>query len=531
MKRLTACVGCCIVVCFQTASPANAIGGFLEVRDGRFVDHSGRHVILHGINIEEKSRARDYISWHGPEDYARMRQWGFNCIRFIITWDGVEPECGEYDESYLVKVDERIAWARQNGIYVMIDMHQDLWGRKQPIHGDGAPPWATFDEGKPHVPGKAVWSDAYFLSPMVQTAFDNFWANAPGPDGVGIQERFALAWRHVAARYADELAVAGYDLLNEPSPGTLLIAAALRAMPKTLEILGEDDSGDGLSLPELVERLKDPAARGELIEKVADVDAYRSFVDAAAPVFLMHERTQLQPMYQRVTDAIREVDSRHIVFLEPHIGTAGGMISRLEPVTAPDGKKDPQQALAPHAYDLTTDTRHIEQISIDRTEFILERSARNAREISMPALLGEWGAFHGTDKAVAAARASVRVLEKHLLSDTYWSFTKGIPDAPYFKSICRPYPMAVAGVIQSYGTNPETGEFNCVWLEPPEIDADTQIYLPTVWYPDGFEVTLEPSGTGYDTKSISPEDRSVYLLVEPAGEKTKRRLSVRPAEM
>jgi len=76
-------------------------------------------------------------------------------------------------------------------------MHQDLYSVK---YSDGAPPWATLDEGRPHQPG-AVWSDAYYTSEAVQTALDHFWANRPAADGVGLQDHYARVWRHVARRF------------------------------------------------------------------------------------------------------------------------------------------------------------------------------------------------------------------------------------------------------------------------------------------------------------------------------------------
>ena len=56
-------------------------------------------------------------------------------------------------------------------------------------------------------------------NPALQRAFDNFWAEPPGPDGVPLQEHYATALRAVAAAVADEPLVLGYDLMNEPWPG------------------------------------------------------------------------------------------------------------------------------------------------------------------------------------------------------------------------------------------------------------------------------------------------------------------------
>ena len=46
---------------------------------------------------------------------------------------------------------------------------------------------------------KAGFPANYTVMPALNRAFDHFWANDPGPGGVGLQDRYAAAWRHVAA--------------------------------------------------------------------------------------------------------------------------------------------------------------------------------------------------------------------------------------------------------------------------------------------------------------------------------------------
>jgi endoglycosylceramidase len=98
-------------------------------------------------------------------------------VRLGIIWDGLEPQPGRIDEDYLERIGKLVGYAKAEGLYVLLDMHQDLYSVK---FSDGAPAWATLDEGKPHTAG-AVWSDAYYASAAVQTALDHFWENAPGP--------------------------------------------------------------------------------------------------------------------------------------------------------------------------------------------------------------------------------------------------------------------------------------------------------------------------------------------------------------
>jgi hypothetical protein len=162
-------------------SPSGATG-FISVRDGRFIDAQGRQVLLHGLCVISKNKAENYQSWQGPADFAAMRDWGMNCIRLGILWDGLEPQPGVFDEAYLKAVDQRIAWAKAAGIHVFLDMHQDLYSYK---YSDGAPEWATLTDDQPHLTGGDVWSDAYVLSPAIQRAFDNFWVNKPCADGEG----------------------------------------------------------------------------------------------------------------------------------------------------------------------------------------------------------------------------------------------------------------------------------------------------------------------------------------------------------
>jgi hypothetical protein len=77
------------------------------------------------------------------------RDWGFNFARFLLVWDALEPAPGVYDEAYLDRVAERIEWFRAAGIYVVLDMHQDVYGPVasdgREIGGNGAPPWFQTD--------------------------------------------------------------------------------------------------------------------------------------------------------------------------------------------------------------------------------------------------------------------------------------------------------------------------------------------------------------------------------------------------
>ena len=498
---------------------------FITARDGSFLDPEGRQIILHGVNIVDKSKERNYLSWHGPEEFARMREWGFNCIRLGIFWDAVEPEPGRYDDEYLSGVDKRIQWAKENGIYVLLDMHQDLFSGKFSGGGDGAPEWAVLDDGKPHIHPGTIWSAAYFTSPAVHAAFDNFWANKPASDGVRIQDHFAKAWQHVARRYAHEPAVIGYDVFNEPFPGSGILQDFQLKMQAAAEAFAKKQDGKALSVGEIAQILAQPS---ELRKYADDLDLYKAFIDGGTSLSNQFESTVLASFYNRVARAIRQVDQNHIIFVETHISCNAGTPTGVVPILDANGNRDPLQAFAPHGYDVVTDTPEVAKANEKRIELIFNRHAETASRLEMPALVGEWGAFYGQPGTLPAARIVVRQIENHLFSDTYWSYggSEEMDEAPYFPVIARPFPLAVSGTLLRYQSDLEEGTFTCIWKENPAINSPSRIYLPARWFPDGYNLDLEPKAEGWSFEPAIPRNDSGYLVIPPMGQEVERRLKV-----
>ena len=498
-------------------------GPFLRVEGQRFVDAEGRQVLLHGLNVISKSKDESYLSWHGSDEFAAMRRWGMNCVRLGIIWDGVEPEPGRYDDAYLEGVAKRVAWAAENGLYVFLDMHQDLYSV---LYSDGAPEWATLHEGKPHAKG-AVWSDSYMISPAVQTSFDNFWANKPAADGVGIQDHYAAAWRHVAKRFADNPTVIGYDLMNEPFPGSAaneIHAGLLKS--EFAALLGSRLAGMAKSPEEIAALWLEPEGRAKITEQLGDIEVYRAFVAAQEELSREFERSQLQPMFQRVTDAIREVDCNHILLLETSYYCNAGIRSAIEPVKGPDGERDPQQAFVPHGYDIVVDTPALAQANSSRVEFIFAQHGKTAERLGMPMIVGEWGAFGNWDERILpSARVLQGLFEGLLCGDTYWDFGRDIDKQAYFSVLRRSIPCRIAGTLLEYGCDPETGAFHCSWEETPEVDAPTVVFLTEATLA-GKSIRVQPSGKGFETRRAVSDTDSAFLSIEPIGKAGKRSLIV-----
>jgi len=77
----------------------------------------------------------------------------------------------------------------------------------------------SLDDGLPNPP--VGFPNDYFQNPAPQRAFESFWANRPGPGGIGLQDRFVEGLRAVARRFAGNPCVIGYELMNEPWPGAV----------------------------------------------------------------------------------------------------------------------------------------------------------------------------------------------------------------------------------------------------------------------------------------------------------------------
>jgi len=499
-------------------TPADAPA--LAVDGSRFVDGDGREVVLRGFNAGSKDPRRRYEPHQSPEDFENAARWGLNCIRLLIFWDGVEPEPGEYDEAYLDMVAERVAWAHEAGLFVILDMHQDLYSHAIP-GGNGAPAWATLTGDAEHVRDGGAWSTAYYTSPMLHAAFDNFWANAPGPDGVGIQDRFARAWGEVARRFADTPGVIGYDLLNEPFLGgaiTGVIQAVMSEVPGILDAVPPDVLTSG--------------GFGEVLSAVLaatdDAERYPLLIQAVERLHAPFEAGPLADMHRRAAEEIRKHDPARIIFIQPGFMSNSGAVSHVPPIVYDDGTRDPQQAYAPHTYDLVVDTDRAHDPSPFRLETIFANIAAHTEGLAMPVLSGEWGAFYGNDRCRDAARMMVAHFEAHAMGDLYWDFHEGVEDTAYFEMIRRPYPVAVAGALAGWRLDPETGVFECSWREDPAVGAPTRIYVCDQWFGEGHEVTLEPEGAGYQHVRFVPDSVAGHLVIEPTGEAVTRTLRFQP---
>jgi endoglycosylceramidase len=210
--------------CTETLFQGNPLGA----RCGRLVDVEGRVVALRGVNARVKGifdvvwdptqPPLMALTTFGAEDAALMRSAGFDALRLPINWSGVEPtQDGGFDEGYLDAVSAVVDLCQAEGIQVLLDLHQDAYSKE--LGGDGAPLWAI--EPPPVTLGPAPAGVNPTTENQTIAAFNTFFGDSA--DGAALRARFIAMAVHVAARFADDPAVIGLEIFNEPPPDMMTL--------------------------------------------------------------------------------------------------------------------------------------------------------------------------------------------------------------------------------------------------------------------------------------------------------------------
>ncbi|MET8339735.1 cellulase family glycosylhydrolase [Streptosporangium canum] len=209
-----------------------------------FRDGDGREVTLRGFNVSGSAKLYEnsLLPFRSTADAARSAQamrdlTGANVIRFLISWEGVQPSPSTIDYAYLDKAVEQIRAFTGRGIRVLVDYHQDLYSsylfnQGSWYTGDGAPEWVIKggDYPKESCGICLLWGQNMQTNEAVRQAAYDFWRNrriSTSAGEVGVQESFlrqaAAAMTHIRQRLPDQefASVIGFDPFNEPFDGGL----------------------------------------------------------------------------------------------------------------------------------------------------------------------------------------------------------------------------------------------------------------------------------------------------------------------
>ncbi|KAF3924654.1 hypothetical protein AA313_de0204269 [Arthrobotrys entomopaga] len=469
MKSLTtfALFGLLVAVAYADLSKIVRV----DVASQQFIDVEGRSRHFHGTNmVKKKYPFHKDINTFIPggsvveRDIEYLKELNVNVVRLGVHWAGVEPVRGEYNQTYLDITHTIIKRLQDNGIYTLVDQHQDVWASQ--ICGHGAPIWFVkpdwvVPEHRMPVPQKPTpfavdsngipsdadcdtiaWGTSY-VDFAVANAFGRLYNNY---DNLG--DAWAAYWTVVATNYNKLPGVMGYDLMNEPWVG--------------------DNNANPLLL----------------IPGVAD-----------------HEN--LEPLWNKGNTAIRAIDNTTIVMFE---GVTYDILSGFHDVPGGDGSKT---ANSYHYYNPP---------QLGTLEDTIKNRITDAKRLKTMGMLTEFMFWDRSTKGIADTLKALQYADKYLQSWAAWAYEElfdasagtdhwgpGPSESGTIKSgttgpfpglaviHARTFAEATAGITKTSSFEDVTGKYWVSWVASTAIKAPGLVRIsPNIYYPDGIRVISNP---------------------------------------
>jgi endoglycosylceramidase len=450
---------------------------------GSFLTNSdGQVVTLHGLNEVYKIAPGDPLaSGFDNDDAAFLAENGFNAVRVGVIWSDLEPEPGVFSTTYLNEIEQTVQTLGSHGIYSIIDFHQDAYSTA--FGGEGAPDWAVQTDGVANPSLPFPYNE--FFNPAEQQAWESFWSNADAPNGIGLENNYSKMLEYVANAFNGNPNVAGFELMNEPSPGISSFLSTLFGNP---------------------------------------------FFDSQ----------QLTPFYDQGADAIRAIDPSTPIFFEPNVLSNAGVPTDLGHVDATN------TVLSFHDY-CEFDLGPLG--CIPSVSGIVGNAENYAEAQGIPAFMTEFGATSDQAEILAPMQGADQHLigwtewaysgqgdittsasppgSESLVYNPADPLTGANINTANLDTLAEPYPQVVSGTPVSYSFDNGTFQFSYSTAEPDGLGSfpalsQTTISVPSVEFPDGYQVSV----TGGEVVSApnaaelviaSNGASTVTVTVSPAG--------------
>ena len=379
------------------------------------LDSNGRATIFHGVNIVYKlppyipktDKFDPYFSL-SKEDISIMKKLGFNLVRLGIIWESVEKKEGIYDMEYLNQMEEIINELGKEGIFTMIDAHQDVFSRT--FCGEGVPYFYTkklnydktcngnflskifgylklcipmknfnFKYDKNNLPliddCKKNGFEKYHYTPEFTTAYKKFYENENN-----IQDKFIEFWKIIAKKFKSNKYIIGFDLWNEPFPGGM-------------------------------------------------------FQDLTKIIPSNPDKTQVIPFYKKVDKSIREIFPDYILFFENTFfpdtlpifnGLHLGSINEI-----PSEKKD-KVVYNVHTYCCLSNLNMCSEgePNLYSSQNIcpkfhkkkIKKNIKDSKKLKVPLIISEFGACSDSESCYNEIISVVKKCGNNLISWAYWNY-------------------------------------------------------------------------------------------------------------
>lgn len=521
-----------------------------ESRVPSFIDRQGRYASFRGVNFAGRTKRWPYLpvdispdtddfdrdfsmalSALQPE-FDRIRDLGWNVVRLLVLWKGLEPAPSENAEvlspegaQYMSRVLEFIRAFHERGVFVFLDFHQDI--AHEVYNGEGFPDWALAIDEDHKRPTDAdfkhsTWGSDYTGAPRKP------W----GPTWHTEEVRFTLRSFWLDELHNDELS--GDEAERARRPRTHL-AKTIGAVARWLQA----NAGPAL----------DAMIGFQLFNEPHQVGLGKAhFEESVLPVF-----------YQEATQEIRRAagglpgDEKSFVLIQPRVdwnvldADVGDwfMSFTLDPKTYlfTDHMDNEKTIFSYHHYDPWTSTHHLSFNVGDRMEHkeeewpaLYDKMRGAAAERGMIPFMTEFGANCAWDHHYTSLRPQLyehkqtrayidlqmQQAERQVLNWTYWHYnpyntqegldvwnnedfsllgapgSDGRPQGRNHDLVCRPYP-------QRSSAEPLTVHFDAgtrvavMSFRGTPVEAPTVVYVPRrLHYTGDFDVRVSSRRVEWD---------------------------------
>jgi endoglucanase len=166
-----------------TTTSITANNPFIHTNGTKIVDANNNPILLRGVAFGNWVWNNGIqVNHHNALDYSRVKNMGMNAIRFYLNYRIFENDATpyQYNQAGWDYLNQNIAWAKANGIYLILNMHVPQGGYQS--QGTG----------------------------------DTLWTNVEN------QNRLVALWKAIADKYKSEKQIVGFGLVNEIVPTSSL---------------------------------------------------------------------------------------------------------------------------------------------------------------------------------------------------------------------------------------------------------------------------------------------------------------------